>query len=479
MFDIIKEKRVEVRMKHYKHGIYDGTFRSPYEKFVNIDDLSITTLQVHDGTKFIQDDACKDAFLLKNVTFPYGLQSIGERAFYGCESMDTIHIPSSVYSLGAYSFSGELNRHMNLTSVGFDDRGHSQLTYIDKYAFNNCNRLAEIELPNSLKNIGTAAFCNTGLYKVSLPNSVETIGNLAFCDCQQLNSVTIGDNVRKIGDSAFFNCSNLQEIEIPANVRHIGHYTFGSCNNLRTVSIDNNTMVEPTSFFQCSSLVHLKLSGNHIDAHELIQNIPSLREVTIAHGARTIEANAFCDCRQLETINIPQSMRIIESGAFAGCYSLKSIELPSTIEYVDPSAFTGCYNLRTVMIGDTKISIDNIQDLNNFQSMLVDAQKKSVTNDTSINESKNIHTLTDLVDDGKAFVVNNNLVYVNPEVCGRLIIDTSIEHVSSGALRDGNISIVEAEEHLRREVTQEGKRFEALEVMEHSMEPNNDYEMEM
>ena len=78
------------------------------------------------------------------------------------------------------------------------------VTTIGDYAFDWCETLKSIHLPNSLTTIGDRAFyqCES-LTSVTLPDSVTTIGESAFQQCYSLTSVTLGTGLTTIGDYAF------------------------------------------------------------------------------------------------------------------------------------------------------------------------------------------------------------------------------------------------------------------------------------
>lgn len=90
---------------------------------------------------------------------------------------------------------------------------------------------------------GTKVICNAAfngcesLQQITIPNSVTHIGNYAFWGCKNLQQITIPNSVTHIGDRAFTRCENLQQITIPNTVTHIGDSAFESCKNLQQITI--------------------------------------------------------------------------------------------------------------------------------------------------------------------------------------------------------------------------------------------------
>ena len=87
--------------------------------------------------------------------------------------------------------------------------GHSVTSIGDK-AFYDCESLTTITLPDSVTSIGNYAFfwC-TSLTAITLPDSVTSIGDYAFNCCSSLTTITLPDSVTSIGANAFAECPKL------------------------------------------------------------------------------------------------------------------------------------------------------------------------------------------------------------------------------------------------------------------------------
>ena len=163
--------------------------------------------------------------LLPNNT--YEVQGIGE-----CSDKDIV-IPSEYNGLPVTSIGYSAFDYCDsLSSVVIPD----SVTYIGNSAFYNCDSLSSVVIGDSVTSIGDYAFedCNS-LNSVVIGDSVTSIGYMAFSDCNKLCSVVIGDSVTSIGDWAFFNCDRLSSVVIPDSVTSIGDGAFAYCSSLKDV----------------------------------------------------------------------------------------------------------------------------------------------------------------------------------------------------------------------------------------------------
>ena len=103
-------------------------------------------------------------------------------------------------------------------------------TYVGSHAFHNLSyAVFNIDLPNSLQEIGDYAFCDLLVSELMVPIDLVKIGKFAFSDCKYLTKVNFAgcDDLEEIGDYAFGYCpiKNLF-LTLPKNMKEIGNFAF-------------------------------------------------------------------------------------------------------------------------------------------------------------------------------------------------------------------------------------------------------------
>jgi len=271
----------------------------------------------------IGDYSFKGCNNLSNITIPSSVRSIGDFAFSSCHSLTSVIIPSSVTSLSRNAFFG----CRILTSINVDNR-NSVYASIDGVLFDKTIRTI-ISYPMGR---------NQRIYVI--PSSVMSIGDLAF-DISSLTAITIPSTVTSIGNRAFSYCGNLTSITIPSSVTSIGESVFMGSTNLASISVDNRN-----SFYAS------------IDGVLFDKNIRNLIEYpegknqgnyVIPSSVTHIGIGAFYNST-LASITLPSSITYIGFAAFESCRSLTSITIPSSVTHIEDSAFSSCYSLTSVTL---------------------------------------------------------------------------------------------------------------------------------
>ena len=211
---------------------YEGDGSETVNKLASLVDGSLNEITAEDlaGIRTIRSYAFYYSQLLKSVSIPDTVYSIGDYAFYSCTALENINIPPLVSMINQNVFYS----CTSLKSIVLPDR----VTYIDNSAFYNCNKLENINIPDGVTTIGQSAFnaCKS-LTNIVLPNSVTSIGNNAFYDCTSLETINIPDGITRINGSIFYNCSAIKTIIIPNGVTRIDNYAFYGCTSLTNLTI--------------------------------------------------------------------------------------------------------------------------------------------------------------------------------------------------------------------------------------------------
>ena len=147
--------------------------------------------------------------------------------------------------------------------------------------------------------------------------SVKTIGKSAFEYCEGLTSVTIPNSVTTIGDYAFAGCSGLTSITIPNSVITIGRGAFSDCSSLTSVTIPNSVTSIGNNAFYCPNC---SWTSPVYNAHCFVYLPTSYYGAyTIPNGITQIVGGAFSGCTNLSKIVIMNPKTGIAEGAFSDC----------------------------------------------------------------------------------------------------------------------------------------------------------------
>ena len=252
-----------------------------------------------------------NAFREKNITsvvIPDSVTTIGERAFYECDSLTSVEIGD------------------NVTTIG-------------ESAFQRCYSLTSVVIPDNVTTIGTSAFsgCNS-LTSVEIPDSVTTIGNYAFQYCNSLTSVVIPDNVTTIGNYAFSNCSSL------------AYNVYGNCRYLGNESNPYFALIETTTKNLSTYTIH---ENTKLIADSAFQDCERMNSITIPNSVTSIGNYAFQYCDSLTSVDIGDNVTTIGYSAFQYCNSLTSVEIPDGVTTIGAWAFEYCLSLTSITFNGT------------------------------------------------------------------------------------------------------------------------------
>lgn len=302
-----------------------------------------TTVTLPQTVKSIGNNAFRGAGI-RSITLPDGLRTIGVGAFADCVYLNEINVPDSVTEIGAFAFS--------ISNSTLSELVEKYQNKDDEYEY--ISGLINITLPKTIEKMGCYVFMNDyELSSVVLPENLEKIPVGTFYNCSNLHNVTIPDGCREIGAYAFYKClyagvnvvTDDEGNEAYAydgidlkNVEKIGSYAFCKTENLLAIKADK--LVEVGLFaFRESMIGDLDLSKCEKLHGGAFYGCAFLDNVVLSDGVDTISNYVFYGCSKLSSIKLGEGLTSIGAYAFSGT-ALTGIDLPDTLSSVGVGAFS-------------------------------------------------------------------------------------------------------------------------------------------
>ncbi|MGU8019769.1 leucine-rich repeat protein [Streptococcus suis] len=227
---------------------------SKAEQNAPFDAVSMTRLELPDSLETIGNHAFGGINTLTSVNIPKNLV-VADQAFAGSRNLThlrnnvegiripdgmlestgiaTFIVPEGITEIGKYalrdnkttdkdsafgSSSSEPNKWAGLTNVILP----STLTKIDSRTFESTS-IKFIDIPNGVSEIGEGAFrFSPELETVKLPKELKKLGGYLFEGNEKMTLLVLPDKVESIDVNAFVNMPNLEKVYIPASVNSIG-----------------------------------------------------------------------------------------------------------------------------------------------------------------------------------------------------------------------------------------------------------------
>ena len=320
-----------------------------YEVNKSQETVKATVLKYKDGSVYSGDITIPSSIPYKGDNIP--VTSISHGAFYGCNNLRSIKLPTSIDKIEKDAFkectglyAAEYYTLEHVFSITYGNENSNPLSYSRMLLINN----QEVKSINIDCDVNDYTFCKaTWLQSVTLTNNVTSIGERAFYGCVGLSGITIPNSVENIKRLAFRGCL-FEEIVLPENCQ-LGTDVFQECRQLTTVILPKNLKEIPEATFdKCINLV----------------------DITLPTSVETIKKFAFRNCEKLTKLPISENVENIEEQAFQGCAGLESIVLPASTQYIFDDAFSGCNKLKDVYCWATAHPIATDKAFGNQQSSL-------------------------------------------------------------------------------------------------------------
>lgn len=277
---------------------------------------------------------------------------IPSHALENKESLTFLVLPDRLKSIGEAAFcdcvalSGNINFPEGLVSI-------------EKAAFRNCKSLLSINFPTSLTRIGNElgyigywdgvfAHCTELCCELVLPENIEIIGMGSFYNCPGLyGQLHLPESLTAIGAEAFGGCTGFTgSIKIPQAICTIHEGTFDNCGFNGTLSLHNGITVIGANAFKNSRFKgELNLPSElEVISNECFLNCDFTGNLVLPKTVRTIGSHAFENNGRLTgIIEIPEGVISIGAGAFAKCLNIEGVIFPESLEAIKQDNGRGAF----------------------------------------------------------------------------------------------------------------------------------------
>ncbi len=289
-----------------------------------------------------------------SVQLPDTVTFIGNRAFYGCTSLQSViargvttiddfafYVSSSSEKLEYIEFSPLLsvsqgafyNRHL----INEDMLDISNLTEIPYQAFYNCG-FTHLECEENLTCVEGYGFYGNSIVGLNAPLLTE-VGNYAFANNKL--SVVNADNLKKAGNNAFMGNKELKSVSF-AHLIEVGNAVFKEC-GIEKATLPTLQKVGSNLFMNCVKLSEYDGPIMNYVPQGFFNGCSSLKEIPECFKyATNINGEAFKNCSSLETIAFPYATRIGKD-AISGCNNVRELNLDSVTYFNSQSGFNSPY----------------------------------------------------------------------------------------------------------------------------------------
>lgn len=356
----------------------------------------------------IGEESFADNSYLTSVSIPNTITTIEKKAFENVANLLSIYIPNNVTSIENYAFLDCKNISIYCAEEEKPENWGDNWGYTVSYIYWGIYKRDfvsengfEFILNRDTFTASLVRYIGTDAY-IEIPSTIKinnndyivtSIFSNAFNNCNTIRSISLPNTISEIKTNAFFGCKNLLSVKIPKSVKYMERHAFFKNDNVKIyceaetqdiywdalwnesdavvfwgineeklvvvdkieylLDLETSTAILNQSLNYNSETIKIPsaITHNNVDykvvsiEENAFANSQNLINVKISNTITIIKGGAFKNCVELRNVTISDSVTTIESAAFYYCESLISIIIPSSVTYISADAFTSCDNL--------------------------------------------------------------------------------------------------------------------------------------
>ncbi|MGN0995532.1 MAG: leucine-rich repeat protein, partial [Candidatus Ventricola sp.] len=284
--------------------------------------------------------------------------AISTRAFEGCQSVQQIVIPDAVTTIEGNAFYGCTALTTVSLPAGLFSLGFTEAVMSSENPFTGCASLSQLIVPDTLKGI----VLSDGLLSL---NSEVLLG----CIGQGSRVAVVPQGVMTVCAYAFAQCASLEQVVLPESVTFIGRRAFEGCTALTQLTIPASvTAIGEEALAGCApGLTLLVEPGSYAEqwansngiACQAATAASSFTTSTLSDGTLAITGFSGSSAQVIIPPQIGgRAVTVIHEYAFGSCGVLEEVTVPDSITTIGYGAFRGCASLRQATLPASVSSID-------------------------------------------------------------------------------------------------------------------------
>lgn len=349
---------------------------------------------IPDGITHIEGGAFCHAKSLEQVHFPKGIESIGSHAF-SYTGLKDVALPKGIYDFTlAFDHCSCLTKAV-IPQIPDDGSMAGGFEYCPilktvitenspRYffgAFSGCGSLEGIQFSADVKGIvqregvlfdsdmQTLLFYPAGKkdQRYQVPAGVKKIHDYAFDGTQHLSEVTMNSDLQTIGESAFFG-SKITTIHLNQTLKEVGLCAFER-SDISELHLPDDCNIDFSIVKNCKKLCSIKFPANQEQLYMRMEGCSSLRTLLIPKKVKDLIALDLKGCTSLSSITVERGSKHFAAVngvlytkskktliAYPPAKRGKKFSVPKSVRKISADTFTECRFLQEISMKDSVAS---------------------------------------------------------------------------------------------------------------------------